>query len=58
MLPTIPQAYTWPMAEPVRLTRWSRSTASFATTGLTVPSATDGTKNMTAVQESTRSHHG
>ena len=51
MLPTIPQAYTWPIAVPVRLDFFSRSTASLATTGLTVPMVTDGRKKTEGDQE-------
>ncbi len=54
MLPTIPQAYTWPIAAPVRFWARSRSIASFATTGLIVPSAIAGSRNTSITTQSTR----
>src|SRR5204863_249280 len=51
MLPTMPQAYTCPIAAPVRLDWRTRSTAILATTGLTVPIVIAGSRKTTAVQK-------
>ena len=54
MLPTIPQAYTSPIAVPVRWSFFSRSTASLATTGLTVPMVTAGRKKTSVTRNRIR----
>ena len=47
-----------PIAEPVRPTDRARSTASLATTGLTVPIVNAGMKKTIPVQKRTRNHQG